>query len=103
MTPTAVQDIRNVALLGHAGSGKTTLLEALLAATGEIEAPGQVERGDTLSDQDPLEKSMGHSLSTTLAHMEWAGHWINLLDTPGCPISLAAPCSRCPRWKPLQW
>lgn len=85
MTPTAVQDIRNVALLGHAGSGKTTLLEALLAATGEIEAPGQVERGDTLSDQDPLEKSMGHSLSTTLAHMEWAGHWINLLDTPGLP------------------
>jgi elongation factor G len=28
---------------------------------------------------------MGHSLSTTLAHMEWAGHWINLLDTPGLP------------------
>jgi len=85
MTPTAVHDIRNVALLGHAGSGKTTLLEALLAATGEIKTPGQVERGDTLSDQDPLEKAMGHSLSTTLAHMEWAGHWINLLDTPGLP------------------
>ena len=85
MTPTAVQDIRNVALLGHAGSGKTSLLEALLAAAGEIQTPGQVERGDTLSDQDPLEKAMGHSLSTTLAHMEWAGHWINLLDTPGLP------------------
>ncbi|MBS0001842.1 MAG: elongation factor G [Thioalkalivibrio sp.] len=85
MTPTAVQDIRNVALLGHAGSGKTTLLEALLAAAGEIKNPGQVERGDTLSDQDPLEKSTGHSLNTTLAHMEWAGHWINLLDTPGLP------------------
>ena len=85
MTPTAVQDIRNVALLGHAGSGKTTLLEALLAAAGEIKNPGQVERGDTLSDQDPLEKSTGHSLKTTLAHMEWAGHWINLLDTPGLP------------------
>jgi elongation factor G len=85
MTPTAVQDIRNVALLGHAGSGKTTLLETILAATGEIETPGQVARGDTLSDQDPLEKAMGHSLSTTVAHMEWAGHWINLLDTPGLP------------------
>ncbi len=85
MTPTSVQDIRNVALLGHAGSGKTTLLEALLAATGEIKTPGQVERGDTLSDQDPLEKTMGHSLSTTVAHMEWAGHWVNLLDTPGLP------------------
>jgi elongation factor G len=49
MTPTAVQDIRNVALLGHAGSGKTTLLEALLAAAGEIETPGQVERAATPS------------------------------------------------------
>lgn len=85
MTPKAVQDIRNVALLGHAGSGKTTLLEALLATAGEIQSPGQVERGDTLSDQDPLEKSMGHSLNTALAHLEWAGHWINLLDTPGLP------------------
>jgi len=85
MTPTAVQDIRNVSLLGHAGSGKTTLLEALLAAAGEIKTPGQVERGDTLSDQDPLEKSTGHSLNTALAHLEWAGHWVNLLDTPGLP------------------
>jgi elongation factor G len=85
MTPSSVKDIRNVALLGHAGSGKTTLLEALLAAAGEIQNPGQVERGDTLSDQDPLEKSMGHSLNTTPAHLEWAGHWINLLDTPGLP------------------
>lgn len=85
MTPTAVQDLRNVALLGHTGSGKTTLLEALLAAAGEIQTPGQVERGDTLSDQDPLEKAIGHSLQTSLAHLEWAGHWINLLDSPGLP------------------
>lgn len=85
MTPKSVQDIRNVALLGHTGSGKTTLLEALLAAAGEIATPGQVERGDTLSDQDPIEKAIGHSLSTTPAHLEWAQHWINILDTPGLP------------------
>ncbi len=85
MTPTSVHDIRNVALLGHTGSGKTTLLEALLAAAGEITAAGSVERGTTLSDFDPQEKHMGHSLVTSITHLEWSGHWVNLLDTPGLP------------------
>jgi elongation factor G len=85
MTPTSVHDIRNVVLLGHTGCGKTSLLEALLAKAGEIGAPGSVERGSTLSDFDPQEKEMGHSLATTVAHLEWAQHWINLLDTPGLP------------------
>ncbi|PKO59090.1 MAG: elongation factor G, partial [Betaproteobacteria bacterium HGW-Betaproteobacteria-19] len=85
MTPNSVHDIRNLSLLGHTGSGKTTLLEALLAAAGAITSSGSVERGDTVSDHDPQEKAMGHSLSATLTHLEWAGHWINLLDTPGMP------------------
>ncbi|OYD52503.1 elongation factor G [Thauera propionica] len=85
MTPSSVHDIRNLALFGHAGSGKTTLVESLLAAAGEIGAAGSVERGDTVSDFDPQEKAMGHSLHASLVHLEWAGHWINLLDTPGLP------------------
>lgn len=85
MTPSSVHDIRNLALLGQAGAGKTTLLEALLAASGGIGAPGSIERGNTVSDFDPAEKTMGHSLNTGLAHLEWGGHWINLLDTPGTP------------------
>ena len=85
MTPSSVHDIRNLALLGHAGSGKTTLVEALLAAAGEIGAAGSVERGDTVADFDPQEKAMCHSLHAALVHLEWAGHWINLLDTPGLP------------------
>lgn len=85
MTPTSVHDIRNVALLGHAGSGKTTLLESLLATSGSIATSGDIEHGTTLSDFDPLEKEMGHSLAISLAHLKWAGHWINLLDTPGLP------------------
>jgi elongation factor G len=85
MTPTSVRDIRNVALLGHTGCGKTILLEALLVAAGEIVSAGTIERGTTLSDYDAQEKEMGHSLTTSLAHLEWAGHWVNLLDTPGLP------------------
>lgn len=85
MTPNSVHDLRNLALMGHAGAGKTTLLEALLVAAGEIGVAGSVERGTTLSDFDPQEKELGHSLSTAIAHLEWAGHWINILDTPGLP------------------
>lgn len=85
MTPSSVHDIRNLSLLGHAGCGKTTLVEALLTAAGEIGAAGSVERGDTVSDHDPQERSMGHSLHASLVHLTWAGHWINLLDAPGLP------------------
>jgi elongation factor G len=85
MTPASLHDIRNIALLGHAACGKTTLLEALLLAAGAVGSGGSIERGDTVSDFDPLEKSMGHSLNCSVAHLEWAGHWVNLLDTPGTP------------------
>lgn len=83
MTPRSVHDIRNLALFGQAGGGKTTLVEALLAAAGEIGAAGSIERGDTVSDFEAQEKAMGHSLHSALVHLEWAGHWINLIDTPG--------------------
>lgn len=85
MTPASVHDVRNIALLGHAGCGKTSLVEALLAAAGEIGAPGSVERGTTQTDFDPLEREMGHSLSAAVVHLERDGHWINLIDTPGLP------------------
>ncbi|WP_068803454.1 elongation factor G [Thauera phenolivorans] len=85
MTPNSVHDIRNLVLLGHANAGKTSLLEALLAAAGEIPVAGSIERGDTVADSDPQEKALGYSLRTALVHLEWAGHWINLLDTPGLP------------------
>ena len=61
------------------------MLEALLAAGGAINTAGSVEKGDTVSDFDPLEKQMGHSINASVTHLEWAGHWLNLIDTPGTP------------------
>lgn len=78
-----VEDIRNIALVGHAGSGKTTLIEALLAATGTIAAPGSVDNGSTVCDFDPLEKELGHSLDVAITSLTTAGKHINLIDTPG--------------------
>lgn len=79
------QDIRNVALAGHPAAGKTTLFEALLHAGGTIQTAGTVERGNTLSDSDPVEKQRGHSLDIAVAGIDHDGIHLNLIDTPGYP------------------
>ena len=96
MTLTSVRDIRNLSLLGQSGSGKTTLLEKLLATAGTIGAAGSVDKGDTVSDFDPQEKALGHSLNASLAHLEWAEHWVNILDTPGLPDFLGRALATLP-------
>lgn len=77
--------IRNVALAGHPGAGKTTLFEALLHAGGALQTAGTVERGNTVSDFDPIEKERGHSLDAAIASLDRPGLHLNLLDTPGYP------------------
>ncbi|HSF47638.1 MAG TPA: elongation factor G [Burkholderiales bacterium] len=81
----ATQDIRTIALVGHSGSGKTSLVEALLYAAGATTSQGSVERGNTIADYDPLEKSHHHSLKLAVVNFEHKGAHINLLDTPGYP------------------
>jgi len=81
----ALEQIRNVALAGHGGSGKTTLAEHLLYIAGHIDRAGSIEAGNTTSDFDPEEQRRKISLSATLLPIEWEGHKINLIDTPGFP------------------
>ncbi|MEZ5590293.1 MAG: elongation factor G [Gammaproteobacteria bacterium] len=78
-------DIRNIALIGHGASGKTTLTEALLLQTGRIGSAGSVEKGNTVTDFDPLEKEHQHSLDLAVVNFDHAGSHINLIDTPGFP------------------
>jgi elongation factor G len=75
--------IRNVALIGHGGSGKTTLAEALLYTAGAIGRMGRVEDGTTVCDFDPEAAKRHLSVSLALAPLEFEGHKINVIDTPG--------------------
>lgn len=77
--------IRTIALVGHGACGKTTLAEALLFAAGAIKNKGAVEKGNTVCDFDPQEKSVGHSLQSAIVHFEHENALIHLLDTPGYP------------------
>jgi elongation factor G len=75
--------IRTLALVGPQSAGKTSLAEALLVKAGAIGAAGSLERGTTVSDYDPLERKMAHSLNPAVMHLMHAGSRIHLLDTPG--------------------
>ena len=79
------EDIRNIALVGQSGCGKTTLVEALLVQSGTITTAGTVEKGNTVSDFDPLEKEYQHSLTSSVISIDHDNIHVNIVDTPGLP------------------
>ncbi|MBL8359914.1 MAG: elongation factor G [Rubrivivax sp.] len=80
---TSIDSIRTLALVGASASGKTSLSEALLHRAGKINTPGSLERGTTISDHDPLERRMQHSLVSSVMHFEHGGCRVHMIDTPG--------------------
>jgi elongation factor G len=81
----STEAIRTIALLGHTASGKTSLVEALLQAAGMIGAAGTVERGNTVSDFDTLERKAKHSLYSAIVNLNHIDSRVHLIDTPGYP------------------
>src|ERR1051326_7429360 len=81
--------IRNVALVGHSGSGKTQLASALLSVSGMVNRFGKVDEGTTVTDFDEEEIARKHTLTSSVAYVEWNKHKINLIDTPGIGNFLA--------------
>ncbi|MGA2642423.1 MAG: elongation factor G [Spirochaetia bacterium] len=77
------RSLRNVALAGHGGTGKTTLVEEMLAAGGAIPKAERVEAGKTVSDFSEEEIARKISVHTSLSHVTWKDHKVNILDTPG--------------------
>src|SRR6201984_1409191 len=85
--------IRNIALVGPAGAGKTSLLETLLLQAGAIRARGSLARGTNVSELDPQERRLQHSLDTAICSIDCDDIHINLIDTPGYPDFLGKSLS----------
>ena len=76
-------EVRNVAVVGHAHSGKTTLISALLHAAKMTAVRGRVEDGSAVTAYDEEEVGRRTTMANAVAFAEWGGVKINLLDTPG--------------------
>lgn len=79
----APDQIRNIALAGHASKGKTTLLEAMLHLAGATERAGKVADGNTVTDFDAEEKKRHISMASAVASIGYKSKKLNFIDTPG--------------------
>lgn len=79
----SADNIRNVAIVGHASKGKTTLTEALLNIAGATDRIGRVADSNTVTDFDSEEKKRKVSINSAVASTDYKGKNINFIDTPG--------------------
>src|SRR5438067_3095542 len=75
--------VRNIGVIAHIDAGKTTTSEHLLYYAGVKHKLGGVDEGTAEMDFDPEEQQRGIHIYSACIPFEWAGHTINLIDTPG--------------------
>ena len=79
-------NLRNIGISAHIDSGKTTLTERILYYTRRIRVMHDVKGKDGVGakmDSMELERERGITIASAATHAEWAGHHINIIDTPG--------------------
>ncbi|TFK22240.1 GTP-binding protein TypA [Coprinopsis marcescibilis] len=84
--------IRNIAIIAHVDHGKTTLVDQLLRQSGTVKqvvqdatAPEQMDDGfaTRVMDSNDLERERGITILSKCTSINYNGHTINIVDTPG--------------------
>src|SRR5437868_2283378 len=78
MTP--LDRIRNLAVIAHIDHGKSTLTDRVLELTGAVNARDMREQ---YMDSMDIERERGITIKAQNARVQWKGHDLFLIDTPG--------------------
>lgn len=74
---------RNIGIIAHIDAGKTTTTERVLYYTGKSHKIGEVHDGNATMDWMEQEQERGITITSAATTCSWAGHKINIIDTPG--------------------
>jgi elongation factor G len=85
-----VENVRDIALVGHRAAGKTSLADALLFDAHAVDRLGSVDDGTSVADFDEEEHKRHISIDTHVLHAEHDGKHLNILDAPGSPDFIGA-------------
>lgn len=75
--------VRNIGIIAHIDAGKTTTTERVLYYTGMVHKIGEVHEGAATTDYMEQERERGITITAAAVTAAWAGHQINVIDTPG--------------------
>jgi len=79
----ALENYRNVGIMAHIDAGKTTTSERILFYAGKSHKIGEVHDGGATTDWMVQEQERGITITSACVTVEWRGHQINVIDTPG--------------------
>ena len=91
-----IDKLRNIGIIAHIDAGKTTVTERMLFYSGAKHRVGMVDKGTTVTDDDPEEQERGITIYSACVTFNWKDIHINLLDTPG-HVDFTAEVERCLR------
>ncbi len=80
---TPLEQVRNIGIIAHIDAGKTTVTERVLFYTGRTHKIGETHDGTAVMDWMEQERERGITITSAATTCEWAGHSINIIDTPG--------------------
>ncbi|MFF5996323.1 elongation factor G [Lysinibacillus sp. KU-BSD001] len=79
----SLENTRNIGIMAHIDAGKTTTTERILYYTGKIHKIGETHDGGAQMDWMEQEQERGITITSAATTAQWAGHRINIIDTPG--------------------